>query len=368
MIKEKGPFINEIEPGQSISGLFCVSSKALRQTKSGSPFISMTVMDNTGCLEARVWDRAQELERLFEKGDIVNLQGEAVEFNGQCQLKVNDIKPLSPEVEVDPALFLPEAPIDRKRAWKTCQKAIASIKTPELRRILEELFSDADLAESFCQAPAAKRMHHAYIGGLLEHTVGLIRLSEAVCKLYPHLGRDLLVCASICHDIGKTREFAWHKPPIEYTDEGRLLGHISIGLQMVEKAIETAKLNPCSKKLLALKHLVLSHHGQKEFGSPVLPMTEEAVVFHMLDDLDAKLNFLSGLKDVGDRPGWTDFQRLFERYFYLPPKPRGGKEQGESPQGVVSDTSDKDQAPKDKTSKPAQAVLWNDLLKLDMEE
>ena len=360
---EKGAFISDIQPGQGVSGLFCVASKSVRQTRNGVPFISMTVVDSSGSLEARIWDRAREMEAVFEKGDIIHLQAEAVEFNGRCQLKVNNLRPLEQGEEVDPAMFLPVSPIDRKAFWHVCERAIKSIKSPEYRHLLKELFADRKIRIAFCQAPAAKKMHHACIGGLLEHSVNLFRLSEAVCRLYTRLDRDLLVTASLCHDIGKIREFSWQRPPIDYTDQGRLLGHIVMGLQMVEEAAEGAGLNQDSRSLLALKHVILSHHGQKEFGSPVLPMTEEALVFHMMDDLDAKLNFLNGLKRDGEEPVWTDFQRLFDRYFLLGPKIPGA---GPGDEQIRERSSG--QAEKGKEGKPAQAGLWDNVTKLDMEE
>lgn len=357
---EKGIFVREIQPGQDVSGLFCVASKSIRQTRSGSPFISMTLMDNSGSIEARVWDRARELEVFFEKGDIIYVQAEAVDFNDQCQLKVNDLNALEPGTSIDPAMFLSVTSIDRDEYWMICQKAMKSIKNPEFRMVLKEVFSAPEMQKSFCEAPAAKKMHHAYIGGLLEHSVNLLRLSRVVCGLYPYLDRDLMVAASLCHDIGKTREYSWERPPIDYTDQGRLLGHIAIGLEMVEKAVDTARLNQNSRKLLALKHVILSHHGQREFGSPVLPMTEEALVFHMIDDLDAKLNFLSGLKGDGTEPEWTDFQRLLERYFYLGPKASeaaAAREPRSERGSVRRGRSQKEE--EDNRSKPAQARLWD---------
>ncbi len=341
MKMEKGLFIRDIQPGMVVTGLFCVASKSMRQTRNGIPFISMTLTDNSGNMEARIWDRAMEFDGLFSKGDIIVLHAEAVEFNGQCQLKVNDLKPLGQDQDdIDPAMFLPVAPVDRDACWKECEKAMRGVKRPEFRKILREIFSNPETRRMFCQAPAAKKMHHAYIGGLLEHSLNLVRLSSEICRLYSHLDRDLLVTASLCHDIGKIREFSWARPPIDYTDAGRLLGHIVMGLRMVETAMQVAGLNYDSRDLMALRHIILSHHGQREFGSPVLPMTEEAVVFHMLDDLDAKLNFLSGLKAEGREPGWTEFQRLFERYFFLRPRTPAGLAQEEEHSGSQVQTKD----------------------------
>ncbi len=314
-------YVTDIRPGQKVEGHFCVASKSLRKTKAGSPFLVLVLGDRTGQIEARIWENAQKLNDGFDKGDIIFLEADAVEFNGQCQLKVNSFQVVEQE-DIDPSHFLPVSSCDLEQAWKTCRKAIKRVKDASLRVVLEEIFQDRRIKEAFLKAPAAKKMHHAYIGGLLEHSAGLVELSMLLVDKYQYLDRDILLSASLLHDIGKIRELSWSRPPIDYTDEGRLLGHITLGMEMIERACLLAKVNPESRKVKALKHVVLSHHGRLEFGSPVLPMTEEAMVFHMIDDLDAKLNFLSILKNKRENAeewGWSDYQRLFERYFFLPP-------------------------------------------------
>ncbi len=348
----KGAMVNEIAPGQKVEGLFCVSSKALRTTKAGSPFVSLTLSDKSGQIEARIWDNANELAQGFEKGDIVLVEAEAVEFNGQCQLKVMKVD-LADEVAVDPAHFLPVSSCDLERAWRTCKEAMKEVKDVTLSMLLREIFGDKKIIHAFRHAPAAKKMHHAYIGGLLEHTANLIDLTRLVLKKYHHLQSDLLLSACLLHDLGKIKELSWQRPPIEYTDEGRLLGHIGIGIEMIERACVALGIDAGNERILALKHIVLSHHGQKEFGSPVLPMTEEAMVFHMLDDLDAKLNFISGLKEMrGEHEdwGWSDYQHLFERYFFLPPTKKDN--------GVLENMPTN---PKEKADGgPIQPSLWRD--------
>ena len=365
---DKGIFIKDIVPGMKVRGMFCVASSSLRSTRAGVPYLAFSLMDSTGSMEARIWDDAERISSVFAVGDYVTVDADAQEFNEKCQLKVNNLERVGQDQEVDPALFLPLAPINREVAWQTCRRAMKSIKNPEYARILKEIFSDRKTTSDFCNAPAAKKMHHACIGGLLQHSVNLLRLSEAICKLYPHLDRDLMVTASICHDLGKTREFSWQRPPIDYSDQGRLLGHIVMGLQMLDSAIKGARLNEKSRSILALKHVIASHHGQKEFGSPVLPMTEEAVVFHMIDDLDAKLEFLNGLKKDGSEAGWTEFQRLFERYFFLEPKP---EENGDVLQAFKNkDTGNRagGRTPREPEIFPAQASLWEKAKELDREE
>jgi len=206
---EKGIDIKEIVPGRQVNGLFCVASKSLRHTKTNAPFLSLTLSDSSGTIEARIWDRAEEFNVMFDQGDIIQVHADATEFNNRCQLKINRVHVLR-EDEIDPSLFLPVATIDREGAWNRCSRAIKSIKTPELRRVMDEMFSDSWVREKFREAPAAKRMHHACIGGLLEHSVSLLRLTDLLCKVYPHLNRDLLTAACLCHDIGKIREFSWY--------------------------------------------------------------------------------------------------------------------------------------------------------------
>ncbi|NPA95417.1 MAG: HD domain-containing protein [Thermodesulfobacteria bacterium] len=345
----KGARVRDIRPGGKVEGLFCVSEKALRTTRNGAPFLVLTLSDNTGQIEARVWDNAQELGSGFDKGDIIFIEADAVEFNGQCQLKVNRCEQALDE-EIDPSHFLPVSPCDLKKAWQVCSKAIKRVKEPNLALVLKEIFSDKATKKAFKEAPAAKRMHHAYIGGLLEHSASLVELVGLVVNRYPHLHSDLLVSASLLHDIGKIRELSWARPPIDYTDEGRLLGHIQLGVEIIDSACKGLGISCNSENILALKHIVLSHHGQKEFGSPVLPMTEEAVVFHMLDDLDAKLNFLSGLKMARGETkswGWSDYQHLFERFFFLPPFSMQETDEKATEQGIH------------KGKGPIQPTLWD---------
>lgn len=319
---DKGIFISEIRPGMKVSGTFCVASKSLRTTRTGSSYLAMTLLDSSGQMEARVWDRADELDSGFSQGDYVAVEAEAQEYNGQCQLKISGLKQVADQ-DVDPKDFIPVAQIDRTRAWRLVQQVMEGLSDRDLKALLEALFAQEEIRQGFMNAPAARKMHHAAIGGLLEHSLSVLMLCEKICTLYPHLNRDLLAAASICHDIGKMKEFTWKRMPIDYSRQGRLLGHISMGMEMISKAADKAGLDQESESLLHLKHLVLSHHGRLEFGSPVLPMTEEAVVFHMMDDLDAKINYLGGLKEQmegelqGAESAWSPYQRLFERFFLL---------------------------------------------------
>jgi 3'-5' exoribonuclease len=315
---EKGKFITEIRTNDLVEGVFLVKSKHLYSSKNGSPYIALTIMDKTGEIDGRIWENAQAADNTFKERDFVFIKGDAVSWQGVTQIKISDIKTLNND-EVDPALFMPVCPVSTEELWQELQKYIKKINCLPYKRLLTEIFKNNEIRDGFLKAPAAKRMHHAYLGGLLEHSVSVARLADAVSRLYPQLDRDLLLTASILHDIGKSREFSFERPPIEYSDKGRLIGHLVLGAAIIDDVASSLGLDKDTGELVALKHLMLSHHGQREFGAPVLPMMEEAVALHLIDDLDAKLNYLNGLKSgiSGNGYGWTGYQRPLERYFYL---------------------------------------------------
>ena len=205
---------------------------------------------------------------------------------------------------------------------------IASVSDGGLQQLLNNIFN-GEILDQYCSAPAAKKMHHAYIGGLLEHTLSVTSLAEKIAGHYPGLDRDILVTGALLHDLAKIEEFNFQSPSFDYTDQGRLLGHLVIGVDMVRQA--AAGINDLSPQRLDLVcHLILSHHGRHEFGAPVLPMTQEAILLHHIDDMDAKMNYTEQLREKVDEPGyhWSDYQRPLERFLYLPSLPEKEDEQG----------------------------------------
>ncbi len=327
---EKGTYISAIQPGATVEGLFCVSSKRMLETRNGEPYLAVTLTDRTGEIEGRVWEGAKRLDAVFSKGDYVRIRGEAQKFREATQLKITHLESIGDD-GVDPGLFLPVAQADTDELWSEFRKYIRGIKSDVFVSLLNEIFRDRKISKAFKLAPAGKRMHHAYIGGLLEHSVSVARLADSVCRLYPHLDRDLLVSAALIHDIGKIEEFTFSRPPIDYSDKGRLLGHIVLGISIIDNFVARLGIKDSSQQIVTLKHLVLSHHGQREFGAPVVPMMEEAIALNYIDDLDAKLNYLGGLKkDIpGAAYGWTEYQRLLERHFYLQGQDKALKESTE---------------------------------------
>ena len=313
----KKQFVNGLQEGQQVRDLFLLARKNLAETRAGKPYLSLTLMDRTGEVEGRVWDNAPVLDQKAEVGDIVLLQGLAKPYQQNMQLVISHLEKSGPE-GIDLADFMPASPRPIQEMRDELTRTIAEVAHPDLRRLMERLFSGS-LLEQFCTAPAAKKMHHAYIGGLLEHTLSVAGMAKKTCDHYDELDRDLLLCGALVHDIAKTREFSYEAPPFDYTDSGRLLGHLVLGVEMVREAARELNV-PAPETLDALCHLILSHHGRHEFGAPVLPMTPEAIMLHHLDDMDAKMNYIGQLRNNMEEPGWTGYQRPLERFLFL-----GGK-------------------------------------------
>ncbi len=316
----KGNYVSDIkDANQEVRGVFLVEEKSLLETKNGDPYVAMSLSDKTGRIAARIWDGAVAAFNSFDAGDYIFIKGISQAFKSQIQLRVLSVKSLEKSL-IDIKDFLPHTKFSIDAMWDEFGRILKSIKDRELHDLLKAIFEDKTIQDEFKRAPAAKRMHHAYIGGLLEHTLSVAKLAKMISRYYPWLDSDLLLCGALLHDIGKIEEFSYDAPPIDYTDKGRLLGHLVIGTNIIERFLTLTCMDKEGQKAKLLLHMILSHHGHKEFGSPVLPMTEEALVLHLIDDLDAKLNFLQGLKEENptDDYNWTKYQSLLERSFFLP--------------------------------------------------
>jgi 3'-5' exoribonuclease len=289
------------DEGKPFDGFFLVLAKQQRTTKTNKPYLNLILGDKTGQLEGRVW--APEDPRIakdFDKGDIVKARGSASRFDDRLQMKVDHLRLAQPS-EVDKTDLMPSTTYDIADLWRQLLASVESLTNPDLKLLLATLLADPALAQAYREAPAAKQLHHAWLGGLLEHVVSLCTLADRVAPHYPLLDRDLLLTGVILHDIGKVRELSW-EIGFEYTVEGSLLGHIQMGVALVEKTIDTLPNFPPKLKLLVL-HMILSHHGKLEFGSPKLPMIPEALVLNFLDDLDAKMQAVQGEFDKSIREG-----------------------------------------------------------------
>lgn len=297
---------------QTIVGFFAAAAKQVRSGRDGGRYLALTLADRTGQLDARMWEISDAGE--FEPGDVVKVRGQVCRYNEKLQIKVDRIR-RAEAGEYELSDFVPQSERDIPEMWAELEGWVASFRDPDLKALLEAFFQDEALAKAFREAPAARGMHHAWIGGLLEHVLSLVALADMVARHYPHVNRDLLLTGVMLHDIGKLRELEWGTS-FDYTIEGQLLGHITIGIGMIEAKVAAIPGFPNEKRLL-VEHLVLSHHGKYEFGSPKLPMTPEAILLHYLDDLDAKMQTVRGeltRAEANGRGGeMTDWVRSLER-------------------------------------------------------
>lgn len=307
--------ISEIVPNQEVASFFVVEEKQLRVAKTGTPFLTLKLVDKSGRIAGRIWERADEWSQAIAAKSVVFVRGRTDLFRDELQLQIHEISPV-PLSEIDPADFLPVCPRNREDLMQDLRDLALSVRKGPLLRLMRQVLSDSDLMARFKTAPAAKSMHHAYLGGLLEHSLAVAQLVSQLSAFYGDLNRDLLVAGAILHDIGKIDEFVYDLS-IDYSIPGRLVGHIVLGVQILEEKMRALRNFPTEEALL-LQHLILSHHGDTAMGAVKLPMTREAFVLHLADDLDAKMNSLTRiLSDVGGGDTtWTPYQQLFERFFF----------------------------------------------------
>ena len=309
-------FVNDLTEGQQLNDLFLVSRKNLGETKNGKPYLALSLMDRTGEIEARIWDNATHYDAQTEIGKVVAVEAQVKAYREKLQLSIFSLSPIA-ENETQLGHFIPCSKRPNSKMQEELTGLIQDISDQYLRTLLETIFQ-GDVLKDFSNAPAAKHMHHAYIGGLLEHTLSVTGLAIKLAHHYPELNRDLLVAGALLHDLGKIEEFSFTTIPFDYTDSGRLVGHLVLGAEMVRKAADKIGNIP-SETLNQLIHLILSHHGRHEFGAPCLPMTTEAILLHHIDDIDAKMNFIDRLSEQVE-PGdyqWSDYQRTLERFIFL---------------------------------------------------
>ncbi len=306
-------WVKDIKENDLIEGAFLVKSKVTGQTRQGSPFLTLTLADKTGKVDAKVWENVEGISPLFKEGDIVEITGQVNTYRNQMQIQIQQLK--RNESALDPAVFLETTPKDTSQMLSELKDLAARIKNRHLRALVDSFLADHGFISQFKKAPAAKVFHHSYLGGLLEHTLSVTQLAVMAAEHYPDLDGDLLLTGAILHDIGKIDELSFERT-IDYSDQGRLLGHIVLGVMMLEKKVNPIKDFP-PELAMRLKHLILSHHGEFDFGSPKRPKFLEAFALHLIDDLDAKINGLGRLLKEDRKEGsWTSFNSLFQRYLY----------------------------------------------------
>lgn len=303
-------FIKDLNDGDRVADIYMCKQRTAAVTKNGKNYLNLILQDKTGVIDAKVWDPTSPGIAEFDAMDYIEVMGDVSMFNGSLQLSVKRAR-LCHEGEYDPANFLPTSTRDIEEMYGELMTLINRTKNEYLRAILDAFFvKDEKFIKAFKFSSAAKSVHHGFVGGLLEHTLSVATLCEYYSKQYPKLKRDLLVTAAICHDIGKVRELDAF-PVNDYSDEGNLLGHIVMGSEMVGDKIREI---PGFPAVLAseLKHCILAHHGELEYGSPKKPALMEAVALNFADNLDAKMETFKELIDSTSTPGWLGFQRTID--------------------------------------------------------
>ena len=307
----KPAYVSNLTPDTTLTSFFLVCEKELRSTREGKPFLRLELSDRSGSIEARLWDNVEGFAGLFDRDDIVKVQARVENYKNRLQLVVERIRRAEP-AEIDLADYFPHTAEDIEQLYTRLREHVAAIQNPYLSRLASGVIEDPAISPRLKRAPAAKIMHHAFVGGLLEHIVSLCDLCRLAAQHYRELDVDLLLTGAILHDIGKLDELCYERA-IHYTNDGQLLGHIILGLEQVTERMNAIEGFPTDCKTL-VKHLLISHHGQYEFGSPKLPMFREALVLHYLDDLDSKMGAARAVLGTdGGEAGWTNFSSALNR-------------------------------------------------------
>lgn len=311
----KSQYAAELAEGCTVDTTFVVRAKEMRATRSGEAFLSLELADCTGQVPA-VWFRPSPALASVPVSTVVQVRGTVTRYR---KVKRVSVESLHPRESWDPADFLQRGPRDEAELLAALRRLVASVSDPDLAAVLRRVFGDKPFFSAFKSCPGAQSYHHAYLGGLLEHTVAVATLCEQLAESYACVQRDVLVAAALVHDIGKVEELAC-ETSIEYTDEGRLIGHVVLGMRRIADAARRCNLDSNGDTLLRLEHAVLSHHGELEWGSPKRPSTLEALLLHHADNLDAKASGFSALMSRASRAeeAWTDASNLFRRPLHAP--------------------------------------------------
>jgi len=308
-----------------ITSSFVVASKQVKPKKTGEPYLALTLGDRSGLIEAKMWDNVEDCLNTFEADDFVKIKGLLNKYKNRFQITIHKIRKLG-DAEIDFADYLPKTTKDIGELWRTLAGFVGTFQNPHLKGLVEAFMSDPEIAEAYRNAPAAKTLHHSYIGGLLDHVVSLCRSCDLICRNYPQINRDLLLTGAFMHDIGKIHELTYNRS-FSYTTRGQLLGHMIIELEMLQAKLALLPGFPDELKTL-VEHLIISHHGEYEFGSPKLPMFPEALVLHYLDDLDSKMESMRAHfeREAGAESAWAGYNASLGRPLlntakFLDPKP-----------------------------------------------
>lgn len=312
-------FIRDLKEKEHVQSVFLVNEKNSGVDRNGKPFMSLALSDSSGMLNARMFERADEAAAGFESGDVVWVKGFVQLFQNRKQMIVNDIRKAADSEYQMPDLIA-DLGGDPRAHFSGLMAVVETLENPFVKRLLQDTLHDGELQARILKAPAAKTIHHAYRGGLIEHVHSIVQVMESLSKHYPYLDRSLLIFGAIYHDLGKVYELDLSEG-IHYTQAGRLVGHMVLACEMIEKRADAIEGFPSDLRDI-LKHIVLSHHGKLEYGSPKLPMLPEAIIVAMIDELDSRMNTLfhflkTEVETVPAEQKWSNYHAGFERYFYL---------------------------------------------------
>jgi 3'-5' exoribonuclease len=356
----KTAYVTDLLSEQTITSFFLVHEKELRNTREGRAYLRLELGDRSGTIEARMWDQFENVAKDINRDDFVKVQARVELYRNRPQLAVQQVRLAKPE-EIDLADYLPHTTADVEKMYAELRGYAESISNPWLKQLTLSMIADPEIARCYKRAPAAKVMHHAYLGGLLEHVISLCGMARRVAAHYPELDVDLLLTAAILHDVGKLEELCYERA-IGYTTPGQLLGHIVMELETVTRAIDKIPGFPAPLKTV-VQHLLISHHGQYEFGSPKLPMIREAMVFHYLDDLDSKLAAVRvALSSPSGDDEWSAYSSALGRKFlkldeFLKPAAAAESAQAQPRAEAAAASAAKPDAAKSESPKPEPSLL-----------
>jgi 3'-5' exoribonuclease len=324
-----------------ITSTFVVVSKQIKPKKTGDPYLALTLGDRSGQIEAKMWDNVDDVLNAFEQDDYLKIKGLINKYKQRFQLTIHKLRKLG-DSEIEFADYLPKTAKDIDELWRTLTGFISTFENPHLKSLVHAFMDDPEIAVAYRNAPAAKTLHHAYIGGLLDHVVSLFRSCDLICRNYAQVNRDLLLTGAFLHDIGKIHELTYNRS-FSYTTKGQLLGHMVIELDMLRDKLALVPGFPEELKTM-IEHLIISHHGQYEFGSPKLPMFPEALILHYLDDLDSKMEAMRAQferESTHDGP-WTSYnpslgRPLLNTEKFLSPKKQNPTEEPAEPESESSE-------------------------------
>jgi len=354
----KSEYVSDLRPNQDVVTTLLVQAKEVRQKKSGDPYLSLSLVDKSGEIDAKMWDNVGEVMETFDRDDFIRVKGRVQVYQNKPQLTIHKLQRID-DAEIEFGDFFPASARDPEEMFAELRRMLSEIENPHIKALLDAVLDDPEIAARFKQAPAAKSVHHAFLGGLLEHVLSLLKLCRMTGDHYEFIDVDLLYAAAVLHDIGKIHELTYRRS-FGYSDEGQLLGHITIGIRMVEDKLRDLPDFPPRLRTL-IEHMVLSHHGLMEFGSPKVPVFPEAMLFHFLDNIDSKMENMRAVttKDQNLEGSWTGYVRPLERYLlkkdkYLEDPPETAPEPSATPRKTAAER-------RRNTDRPQQSLFGDKL-------